>query len=91
MAIFTIGQTFIVVNGQILTNNAAIWPCYWHTTTTISCSQKVLQYLYQTVQNLKLFLETTRGKAATTKLFNEMSWLIVHSLKAVAPVMVSDR
>jgi tubulin polyglutamylase TTLL1 len=38
-----------------------------------------------------LFLETTRGQAATTKLFNEMSWLIVHSLKAVAPVMVSDR
>jgi len=26
------------------------------------------------VQNLKLFLETTRGKAATEKLFNEMSW-----------------
>ena len=44
-----------------------------------------------TVQNLKLFLETTRGKSATEKLFNEMSWLIVHSLKAVAPVMVSDR
>ncbi len=44
-----------------------------------------------TVQNLKLFLETTRGKAATDKLFNEISWLIVHSLKAVAPVMVSDR
>ena len=44
-----------------------------------------------TVQNLKLFLETTRGKASTNKLFNEMSWLIVHSLKAVAPVMVSDR
>ncbi len=44
-----------------------------------------------TVQNLKLFLETTRGKPATDKLFNEISWLIVHSLKAVAPVMVSDR
>ena len=34
-----------------------------------------------TVQNLRLFLETTRGKSATEKLFNEMSWLIVHSLK----------
>ena len=44
-----------------------------------------------TVHNLRLFLETTRGKAATDKLFNEISWLIVHSLKAVAPVMVSDR
>lgn len=38
------------------------------------------------VQNLRLFLETTRGKPATEKLFNEISWLIVHSLKAVAPV-----
>ncbi len=43
------------------------------------------------VHNLRLFLETTRGKSASDKLFNEMSWLIVHSLKAVAPVMVSDR
>ena len=43
------------------------------------------------MHNLRLFLETTRGKAATDKLFNEISWLIVHSLKAVAPVMVSDR
>ena len=33
------------------------------------------------VQNLRLYLETTRGKPATEKLFNEMSWLIVHSLK----------
>ena len=31
-----------------------------------------------TVHNLKLFLETIRGKSATDKLFNEMSWLIVH-------------
>ena len=28
---------------------------------------------------------------ASDKLFNEINWLIVHSLKAVAPVMVSDR
>lgn len=33
------------------------------------------------VQNLRLYLETIRGKNATEKLFNEMSWLIVHSLK----------
>ncbi len=43
------------------------------------------------VQNLRLYLETTRGKSATEKLFKEISWLIVHSLKSVAPVMVSDR
>ena len=41
------------------------------------------------VQNLRLFLETTRGRAATEKLFNEMNWLMVHTLKSVAPVMVS--
>ncbi len=27
----------------------------------------------------------------TTKLFNGIKWLVVHSLKAVAPLMVSDR
>ena len=41
------------------------------------------------VQNLRLFLEMTRGRAATEKLFNEMNWLMVHTLKSVAPVMVS--
>ena len=44
-----------------------------------------------TVENLKLYLEMSRGKIASDKLFNEINWLIVHSLKAVAPVMVSDR
>ena len=29
-----------------------------------------------TIKNLKLFLETTRGKQDTDKLFNEISWLI---------------
>ena len=43
------------------------------------------------MQNLRLFLETTRGRQETNKLFDEINWLIVHSLKAVAPVMVSDR
>jgi tubulin polyglutamylase TTLL1 len=43
------------------------------------------------VQNLKLYLEMTRGKMSTEKLFNEINWLIVHTLKSVAPVMVSDR
>ena len=44
-----------------------------------------------TIENLRLYLEMSRGKAASDKLFNEINWLIVHSLKAVAPVMVSDR
>lgn len=43
------------------------------------------------MQNLKLFLEGTRGKEVTDKLFGNISWLIVHSLRAVAPVMVADR
>lgn len=43
------------------------------------------------VQNLKLYLEGTRGKAVTEKLFGGINWLIVHSLKAVQPVMASDR
>ncbi|CAO1430212.1 unnamed protein product [Diamesa serratosioi] len=43
------------------------------------------------VQNLKLYLEGTRGKQVTEKLFGGINWLIVHSLKAVQPVMASDR
>lgn len=43
------------------------------------------------VQNLKLYLESTRGHEVTSKLFGNISWLIVHSLRAVAPVMASDR
>lgn len=40
---------------------------------------------------MELYLESTRGKDVTTKLFNGIKWLVVHSLKAVAPLMVSDR
>lgn len=43
------------------------------------------------VQNLRLFLEGTRGKGVTDRLFGAIDWLIVHSLRAVAPVMASDR
>lgn len=44
-----------------------------------------------TVHNLRLFLEGTRGKEVTDELFDQIHWLIVHSLKAVAPVMANDR
>eukprot|EP00794_Sanderia_malayensis_P003785 gene3785-4308_t len=44
-----------------------------------------------TVHNLRVYLEGTRGKEVTEKLFDEMNWLIVHSLKAVQNVMTSDR
>jgi tubulin polyglutamylase TTLL1 len=43
------------------------------------------------VQNLRLYLESTRGKEVTERLFTAISWLIVHSLKAVSPVMANDR
>ncbi|XP_066593904.1 polyglutamylase complex subunit TTLL1 isoform X2 [Prorops nasuta] len=43
------------------------------------------------VQNLRLYLESTRGKIVTEKLFDNISWCIAHSLKAVAPVMANDR
>ncbi|KAK9693670.1 Tubulin-tyrosine ligase family [Popillia japonica] len=43
------------------------------------------------VQNLRLYLESTRGKAVTETLFDQISWLITHSLKAVAPVIATDR
>ncbi|XP_029455949.1 probable tubulin polyglutamylase TTLL1 isoform X2 [Rhinatrema bivittatum] len=37
-----------------------------------------------TVNNLRLYLESTRGKEVTNKLFDEIHWIIVQSLKAVA-------
>ena len=42
-------------------------------------------------RTFRLFLEGTRGKELTDKLFNDMNWLVVHSLKGVAPIMASDR
>ena len=41
------------------------------------------------IQNMILYLETTRGKAATDKLYNEMMWLIVHSLKGMCIALFS--
>ncbi|XP_006866909.1 PREDICTED: probable tubulin polyglutamylase TTLL1 isoform X2 [Chrysochloris asiatica] len=37
-----------------------------------------------TVSNLRLYLESTRGREVTSKLFDEIHWIIVQSLKAVA-------
>ncbi|XP_071809218.1 polyglutamylase complex subunit TTLL1-like [Asterias amurensis] len=44
-----------------------------------------------TVHNLRVYLEGTRGKEVTDKLFDEMNWVIVHSLKSMANVMANDR
>ncbi|XP_062514224.1 polyglutamylase complex subunit TTLL1-like [Corticium candelabrum] len=43
------------------------------------------------IHNLKMYLEGTRGKEANDKLWDDIPWLIVHSLKAIQPVMASDR
>ncbi|CAG0883813.1 unnamed protein product [Darwinula stevensoni] len=44
-----------------------------------------------TVGNLLLYLEGTRGKEVSGKLMDDIIWLTVHSLKAVAPIIVNDR
>ncbi|CAH1389939.1 unnamed protein product [Nezara viridula] len=43
------------------------------------------------VDNLRLYLESTRGKNVTDKLFKNIIWLIVHSLKAVSNIMANDK
>ena len=43
------------------------------------------------VENLRLYLEETKGREVADGLFDDITWLIVHSLKAVAPVIVNDR
>lgn len=37
-----------------------------------------------TVSNLRLYLESTRGKEVTSRLFDQIHWIMVQSLKAVA-------
>eukprot|EP00043_Microstomoeca_roanoka_P007211 m.69539 g.69539 ORF g.69539 m.69539 type:complete len:402 (+) comp13740_c0_seq4:49-1254(+) len=43
------------------------------------------------VENLKLQVESTRGKEAAEKLFDEIHWIILQSLKSVQTVMINDR
>ncbi|CAN0152564.1 unnamed protein product, partial [Scytosiphon promiscuus] len=43
------------------------------------------------IRNLRLFLEATRGREAVAALFGQIDSIIIHSLKAVQPVMVSDK
>lgn len=44
-----------------------------------------------TIHNLRIYLEGTRGKEVTDKLFDDINWLTVHSLKAVQGVITNDR
>lgn len=53
----------------------------------LSCRQEDYNHIHGgkwTVNNLRLYLESTRGKEVTGKLFDEIHWIIVQSLKAVA-------
>eukprot|EP00904_Undaria_pinnatifida_P010761 jgi/Undpi1/6815/HiC_scaffold_21.g09291.m1 len=43
------------------------------------------------IRNLRLFLEATRGREAVAHLFASIDSIIIHSLKAVQPVMASDK
>ncbi|EGD73485.1 tubulin-tyrosine ligase [Salpingoeca rosetta] len=43
------------------------------------------------VDNLRLHVESTRGKEAADKLFDDMNWVILQSLKSVQSVMINDR
>uniref|UniRef100_A0A1I8H9H2 Polyglutamylase complex subunit TTLL1 n=1 Tax=Macrostomum lignano TaxID=282301 RepID=A0A1I8H9H2_9PLAT len=43
-----------------------------------------------TVQNLRTFLEGTRGKAVSDRLFDDMNWLIIHSLKCYGYDIIID-
>ena len=42
-------------------------------------------------RNLRLYLEGTSGKVVTDKLFDEINWLNVMSLKAVSGLIANDR
>ncbi|EDV19721.1 uncharacterized protein TRIADDRAFT_33013 [Trichoplax adhaerens] len=44
-----------------------------------------------TVQDLRLHLESIKGELIANRLFEEINWLIVHSLKSVQAVMVNDK
>uniref|UniRef100_T1JLI3 Polyglutamylase complex subunit TTLL1 n=1 Tax=Strigamia maritima TaxID=126957 RepID=T1JLI3_STRMM len=43
------------------------------------------------VDNFKLYLESTRGSEVTRKLFDNIHWLLVHSLKSVSRVIINER
>lgn len=44
-----------------------------------------------TLESLKLYLTSTRGKGVTDKLFDDINWLIIQSLKSCCWIINSDR
>ena len=57
--------------------------CYFHATNLNSHNFSF--------RNLRLYLESTRGKKVTDKLFDEINWLNVMSLKSVSSLITNDR
>ena len=43
------------------------------------------------VKNLRLYLESTRGKEITEKLFSNIKFIIIQSLKSVQSVIINDK
>lgn len=43
------------------------------------------------LQNLRLYIESTRGLEAAEKLFRDIGWAVVHSLKACQHVIINDK
>jgi tubulin polyglutamylase TTLL1 len=43
------------------------------------------------LRNLRLYIEATRGYEAAQTLFEQMNFIVIHSLKAVQNVMVNDK
>lgn len=41
--------------------------------------------------NLRLYVEAIRGQEAAEKLFSSINFIVLHSLKAVQPVMINDK
>ncbi|XP_064634359.1 polyglutamylase complex subunit TTLL1-like isoform X2 [Lineus longissimus] len=64
--------------------------------TNVSIQKHGREYNYMhggkwTTENLRMFIAGTHGKEVADKLYDDIHWQIVHSLKAVSGVMANDR
>ncbi|EUB61790.1 putative tubulin polyglutamylase TTLL1 [Echinococcus granulosus] len=64
--------------------------------TNISIQKHAVDYNHRhggkwSIHNLRLWLEGTRGKEVADRLFNEIYWMMYHSLQSVTDVINNDR